>query len=115
MAAKSNKMHLLANLISLLDIQRARKGWLVVLCPTSASALACTQTLASLMPANIKFSGRTALLPSGKLSVACPSDPVFPTENFALAFIGWGETGTVTPGVEQWKNKALEILNIKVQ
>jgi hypothetical protein len=49
------------------------------------------------------------------LSVACPSDPVFPTENFALAFIGWGETGTVTPGVEQWKNKALEILNIKVQ
>ena len=66
-------------------------GWWVFVVPTDGQATETRKTLASILPPNASFSGRTALLETGtKLSVVCASDDVF--ENpFTAMFLGWDE------------------------
>ena len=105
-------MNLLTDMMALLRVHSARKGWLVALCPSDMVAITCAHILSALVPAGTPFSGRTALLPSGKLSVACVTDPVFPPEKtFAVSFMGWESTDN-TAGAVQWQNKAGEALSV---
>jgi hypothetical protein len=104
-------MNLLNDMLSLLRTHRARKGWLVALCPSDTVTISCAHILAALVPAGTKFSGRTALFPGGKLSVACVTDPVFPPSGaFAVSFMGWEVTDNPA-GAAQWRNQAGEILS----
>ena len=103
--------NLLSDMLSLMRIHQSRKGWTVILCPSDTVALACARLLSTLIPVGTKFSGRTAALPTGNLSVACASDPVFPAGKFALAYIGWGDDNGEAAEVGQWRSKATEIIS----
>ena len=102
-------MNLLTEMTSLLDSARSKKGWGMALCPSDTVALTCAHILATLIPEGTKFSGRTAALPSGKISVVCSSDPIFTDKPFWLAFVGW-ETGDKTEEASKWREAATEIL-----
>ena len=105
-------LNLLSDMLSLLRTHRARKGWVVALCPSDTVTITCAHILSALVPAGTKFSGRTALLPSGKLSVACVTDPVFPPDNtFGVSFVG-GEATDNSAGAAQWRDKASEVFGV---
>lgn len=106
-------MNFLTDMMLVLRTQQARKGWLVVLCPTERITLICAQLLSVLIPEGTKFSGRTAALPTGNLSVACVKDPVFPVnESFAVSFIGWVSEDN-SAEVSRWRMAALEVISLK--
>jgi hypothetical protein len=56
---------------------RATGTWLVVVCPDDAATQALRRTLAASLPEGVTFSGRTALLDGGRLSVVALDDETF--------------------------------------
>lgn len=105
-------MNLLSDMVALLRAHQARKGWMVILCPSDTVAITCAHILSALVPAGTKFSGRTAILLGGKLSVACVTDPVFPSKGeFAVSFMGWESTDNPA-GAARWRERASEIMSI---
>ena len=80
-----------------------RDCWVVVVVPDGQVAEAL-QVMGAVVPADT-FSGRTAVFPKGRLSLAGGSSPVFPTAPFEVMFLGWGE-GRVQAGMEPWRKAA---------
>jgi len=105
-------MSLLTEMTAFLDSVETKKGWGIALCPSDTVALTCAHILATLIPEGTKFSGRAAVLPFGRVSVVCASDPVFLKDPFWLAFVGWETNDKVEDSVK-WRDAATEILGSK--
>lgn len=106
-------INLLTDMMALIRTHQSIGGWIVVICPTDKVALTCAQLLSVLIPEGTKFSGRTASLPRGNVSVACVSDAIFPSDSeFFLSFIGWGVENATEEAIS-WKKKASGIVNIR--
>jgi len=85
---------MIVELVAVLQNLPAKPTWVVLLCPTSESALQHSRMLGVLLPKEAKFSGRTAVLGSHRISVAAASDEVFvpPATPFLLGLFGWDST-----------------------
>jgi len=85
---------MIVELIAAIQSLPAKPDWIVFLCPTVESALQHSRMLAVLLPKDAKFSGRTAVLRSHRISVAAVSEEVFvpPASPFLLKLFGWDQT-----------------------
>ena len=84
-------------------VAEKRNLWIVVVVPDDLLPAALS-TLGMVVPADT-FSGRTAVLDGGRLSLVGGSSPVFLTEPFEVMFLGWGE-GTPNTGMATWRAAA---------
>ena len=101
-----NQMGLINELGIIIDEAKAKKEWVVIVCPDAEVVSSCKRTLAGLIPGDAKFSGRTAVLNgSGKVSVVTATEDVFIEEPFAVSFIGWRSTDG-NDGMLKWQQKA---------
>jgi len=94
-----------------LDWVQQNKQWTVILCPDGEAVKAVSTALISALPLNIPFSGRTAKLPGGNVSVACVHDDIFIPDGLdvVLIYYGW-KTGDSTGGLDKWAKRALHII-----
>ena len=101
----------------LADVQRAIQraietgDWVVLLCPDQITAASYKRSLACALPEGAPFSGRTARLVNGRISVAFISEKLFvPSgKSFVLTYAGWKSTDT-SDGVTQWQSRASKVI-----
>ena len=78
---------------------------MVILCPSPESAREAA-TSVSVLLGDAPWSGRTAQLPWGKLSVAAVRDPIFVPEEATLYLTYYGWAGESGPGLAQWQKRS---------
>lgn len=85
-------------------------GWVVIVCPDSVVAKACNQAVACSLSPGAAYSGRTARVGAGKVSVATVNDDVFVPDNepYSVAYIGWKVKDPV--GVSKWQSRASQVI-----
>jgi len=112
MAQDTQNMNLTTDLNHILSHAKRYGGWVVVLCPSTDVAMSAAKILSALV-GEAPFSGRTAKLATGKVSVAAATDKVFVPDDqpFYIAYLGWD--GTVTPKeAAMWENKSTGSIQI---
>ena len=115
-AAISSSQH--ANLIEALMFGlrqiKANPIWLVVVTP-GENLEPARRFLSGLLPANAKFSGRTARLPhGGTLSIVASEEEVFVPSGtpFTAMFIGWGDAKDANMAdMMRWKAAASQVVS----
>ena len=75
-------------------IAQSRDPWVVLLCPTLEARDEARRILSLFTPSGVPFSGRTAVFPSQKITVAAAQEDVFlPTDAvFSIVMLAWGST-----------------------
>ena len=96
-------------------VQRIRETgeWVVILCPDHVITRACCTALSCALPAGTAFSGRTARLAKGRVSVVCASEDVFVPldEPFVTIYIGWKAKDN-PGGMDKWQSRALKVISL---
>jgi hypothetical protein len=87
--------------------------WVVIVVPPGDSFDLARRYFASSVPDGAGFSGRTARVGKGKVSLVASNIPVFktPGEPYSVIFLGWGTTESVaTSYMGDWRQAAVETL-----
>ena len=80
--------------------------WVVIVVPDSLYQQALL-TMGAVVPAG-HFSGRTAALDHGRLSLVCGSSAVFLTDPFHVMLLGWGDgSSSVAANLANWRRSAM--------
>ena len=99
-------------------VNHARKTgeWVVIVCSGIDSYLVFSRILSAVIPQDSKFSGRTALMDQGRVSVALLTEDVFiPSDTpFAVAFVGAVPKETYTE-MAKWLTKASSQYRLQVR
>lgn len=96
------KSDLVHDMIYARKVAEQRGLWVVIVVPDDKLPEALL-TLGAVVPDD-SFSGRTALLDRGRLSLVPGSLQPFPAKPFEVMFLGWGD-GT-HPGMANWRQQA---------
>ena len=90
--------------------------WVVIVCSDNSTHLLCSHVLSAVIPQNSRFSGRTAVLDRGRVSVATLSDDVFVPDGtpFAVTFVGALAIETRME-ITKWLSKASYQFHLQTQ
>jgi len=85
--------------------------WIVIICPDQVMTRSCSQALSCALPSGTPFSGRTARLGKGKISVACILDDVFipPKESYSTVYLGWKPKDNPV-GAAKWQSRSSKVI-----
>jgi hypothetical protein len=105
--------NLLADVQQVVEHARVSGVWVAIICPDNDTVVSCSQVLAASIPGDAKFSGRTALLDSGRISVALATEEVFIPDKtpFLVSFLGW-TSYCKNDGMARWQQKSVEVLHL---
>ena len=98
-------------LLFVLNIAVRRGLWIVAVVPSNTVA-AHLRTLSALSPPG-RFSGRTALLDSGKVTLVGARESPFEGK-YHSTFLGWGslETDSDKKGMSKWRESAISVVQM---
>jgi len=84
--------------------------WIVIVCPDFAIAKVCNHAVACSLPPGAAYSGRTARIGAGKVSVVTARDEVFVPDNepYSVAYIGWKVKDP--GGLSKWQSRASHVI-----
>lgn len=106
---------LLGALLYALRTAEELSKWVVLVCPPGDREKECRHHLAGVVPDNVKFSGRTAMVPGGgRVSVVSSAVEPFVPENepFSVLFLGWDGSTRDPDGMRRWRLRAKEVLSL---
>lgn len=94
------------------DYVESSKEWVVLVCPSLETALEYAKYVSSYIPPYVKFSGRTADLMGGKLSVCSVTESVFLEDQpFTVAFVGW-DSDNREQAMLKWQKASAKTLRL---
>lgn len=113
MVRKESNLGLLIDLHHVVQHVSFSGDQVYVVCPDFPTTVSCAGMLVPLLPAGVKFSGRTSVFDNGgRITVACAVDwAVMPEDDFQVVFVGWTKESK-TEGMQQWQKTATRTLHL---
>jgi hypothetical protein len=110
--SKTASPSVVQNIVFAVKYAQKHGTWVVVVSPGEGEMAVCRQVLSAAIPEGAVFSGRTALLGEGKVSVVTVRSDVFVPEDepYEVLFVGWSDDAQRDDEMAKWYSDTSQVL-----